>query len=210
MGVDVEMAVWTSDELSDERILDLSYRAVEANGKDLFWLNRADGRHAFSRIDPTSSEDCYYELEGLNTLKGGTFLKMNTLCRYYGIGYERGPFPQFFAFWHWLRANLKDCIIWYGGDSGVGLDRLEIEQVFELLWHWTKVGYQPYRGYPGSSRLGKSALVIPECKLCKRGMIRYGWGGAGPNEFAAVSCPCGAAMDTHDGGRTWTDKSKDN
>lgn len=201
MGVDVELFVWTARELSDRDILDLSYRAVEALGRDLFWLDVEEKRHAFVR-----ESDPGYSLASWDSGRG-TLIKLNSLARYYGPGYERGPFPEFFMLWQWLRINLEGCVIWYGGDCSDMLERLTEAREHEILVHWATKGHQPYRGYPGSQNSTiPSKIVLPTCSLCERGMIRYGWGGGGAVEYAAVACPCGADLVSRDGGQTWIER----
>lgn len=68
-----------------------------------------------------------------------------TWNRYYGPGYERGPWPTIYGHIRALRAALPKCAIHYGGDSdewGVECDDAYLEEIWQ---HWLGPDGQAYR-----------------------------------------------------------------
>lgn len=57
-----------------------------------------------------------YERE---TDKSGHWSEINSLARYWGPYYERGPFWRIFTTLEWLRTQPEVCEILYGGDVNI-------------------------------------------------------------------------------------------
>jgi len=64
--------------------------------------------------------------------------------RYYGRGYERGPWPTIAAVLMTLHASPDVETVWYFGDSNDGDDPFTPERVQELCAHYMREGHRPY------------------------------------------------------------------
>jgi len=64
--------------------------------------------------------------------------------RYYGPGYERGPWPDIASLILYLLAAENVDAVWYDGDSGWGSVRIDRERLEEINDHWIKNGNRPY------------------------------------------------------------------
>lgn len=104
MGIDVVMWAVTEAAVTDEQITKWADRLDDAFGlrdyDDPPALGRADGRD----VDGSGAD-------------GQTVLEVWNCWRYYGEGYERGPFPQIYMLAEWLERNIPGAAVWYGGDT---------------------------------------------------------------------------------------------
>jgi len=79
------------------------------------------------------------------------------LSRYYGPGYERGPWPMICGVIMSLMASSNVKRVWYFGDHSYmdqcANDHLTIEKVNEISAHYMANGDRPYRDYFKSARL---------------------------------------------------------
>ena len=66
--------------------------------------------------------------------------------RYYGPGYERGPWPSICAVLMALHASPNVETVWYFGDSTIGDDPFTPQRVHEFSAHYMREGDRPYRG----------------------------------------------------------------
>ena len=64
--------------------------------------------------------------------------------RYYGPGYERGPWPDIASMILYLLAAENVDVVWYDGDSGWGSVRIDRERLDAINEHWIKNGTRPY------------------------------------------------------------------
>lgn len=64
--------------------------------------------------------------------------------RYYGIEYERGPWPIFAGIIMQLLQEPSIEKVWYGHDCGY-VSEITAEDVLEITAHYMKVGHRPYR-----------------------------------------------------------------
>jgi len=65
--------------------------------------------------------------------------------RYYGPGYERGPWPRIAAVLMALFASPNVEHVWYFGDCSDEGEPITPEQVMEICAHYMRVGDRPYR-----------------------------------------------------------------
>ena len=71
---------------------------------------------------------------------------ISTLCRYYGIGYERGNWPQICGILMSLFASPEVKKIWYFGDC-FDLENctpITIEEILTISYHYMLNGGRPY------------------------------------------------------------------
>lgn len=73
-------------------------------------------------------------------------IEVSSLDRYYGVDYERGPWPQIKALGDWLVGHIEGELR-YGGDHADEWEFLRPwPQARELLdQHWEQCGNEPYR-----------------------------------------------------------------
>lgn len=77
----------------------------------------------------------------------GATHEVGNCWRYYGPGYERGPWPRIAAVLMALHASQNVSAVWYYGDcSGGSEEPFTPEQVHEFSAHYMKEGDRPYRG----------------------------------------------------------------
>jgi hypothetical protein len=72
--------------------------------------------------------------------------KVDQLWRYYGPGYERGPWPRIAAVLMALHASPDVETVWYFGDCCDGDEPFTQHRVHELSAHYMAEGDRPYRG----------------------------------------------------------------
>ena len=66
--------------------------------------------------------------------------------RYYGPGYERGPWPSIAAVLMALHASPNVETVWYFGDFSDGDEPFTPQRVHEFSAHYMAEGDRPYRG----------------------------------------------------------------
>lgn len=78
----------------------------------------------------------------------GATHSIGTLCRYYGIGYERGPWPMIGGVLMSLFASPNVKRVWYFGDHSSldeGMPPMTREEVSLISEHYMLHGERPYR-----------------------------------------------------------------
>jgi hypothetical protein len=75
----------------------------------------------------------------------GATHEIDTLARYYGEGYERGPWPELCAVLMLLHARPDVENVWYGGDGTEDVPECPKARVQELSAHFMSNGCRPYR-----------------------------------------------------------------
>lgn len=76
----------------------------------------------------------------------GATHRIETMARYYGEGYERGPWGEIASVLMLLHACPSVKRVWYGGDDhSVALPECPPERVLELCAHFMRHGERPYR-----------------------------------------------------------------
>jgi len=81
-----------------------------------------------------------------------------TLYRYYGVGYERGPWPAICDVLLRLHASRNVGRVWYGRDSGdsENLPLCTPEDVLKTSAHYMAVGHDPYNGVMLTKRVAEA------------------------------------------------------
>lgn len=187
MGVDAEMVVRLLHPLSDDELIDASYRLMEACDKsDDFFVSddeaiaRGEYRRALNRIG--ADEDSEYRSYGVAKPDGHWFW-LSLWGRYYGPGYERGNLWRYIAIAEWLEHNYPGCAVFYGGDSGETLKPFTVAERSRLIAHWADKGGRPYYADPRWAD-GQREDLRPTCPLCQKKATQYGSGGT----FASWTC----------------------
>lgn len=175
MGVDCTMYVLPATPLSDKERKRLSGE-LNSRVPHFFWITHKgergyepeyEGHALMPATDQYDAEYCGFvdAPEGL--------LRINTMSRYYGPGYERGHWPSIKLVGELLDALLPGCKVWYGGDSGGTLDLFTAEVREDIHLHFIHKGHTPYRGYTGPWEKGSQS-----CSFCgDRPMNNVGGGG---------------------------------
>ena len=76
---------------------------------------------------------------------GGPTHFISTLTRYYGIGYERGPWVYICALLMMLHACETVDKVWYNSDYSEERHECTPEEVLKISAHYMKNGERPYR-----------------------------------------------------------------
>ncbi len=72
--------------------------------------------------------------------------EIDTFARYYGMGYERGPWPLISAALMTLLATEDVEKVWYGND-GAGAQEITPDDVLRISKHYMANGHRPYRNF---------------------------------------------------------------
>jgi len=95
---------------------------------------------------------------------------MRSFMRYYGEGYERGPFPTIFALVMFIKDAIPDGddVFYYGDYSELeDASPTTYAELRELFAHWVKNGHKPYLGLEADH----------PCPSCNNHMWKSGWNG---------------------------------
>lgn len=76
----------------------------------------------------------------------GATHEIDQCWRYYGPGYERGPWPSIAAVLMALHASPDVETVWYFGDCSDGDEPFTPQRVQEFSAHYMTEGDRPYRG----------------------------------------------------------------
>lgn len=151
MGIDAEMRVRIPEPLDDRELMALSVAAVDAF-REFFWVDRERRQAAIERWEAREWDEVP---EG-----EGHWLKVNTMSRFYGEGYQRGPIVTILAVAEWFELRILGCEVFYGGDHDDYVEPLTAERRGELFRHFAQNGHRPYR----DNRLDRGE--VPECDWC--------------------------------------------
>lgn len=128
MGVDAKICVVTRDKVTEEVLLNLG-RVI----KERFWK------------DESPSRPSEYEFEGIEDRE--RMIVIDSMCRIYAIGYERGSFHYLSCLCDFLLLYYPESRVYYGCDHND--DGPEWTDDFRSkLWnHFVKYGHDPYTAY---------------------------------------------------------------
>lgn len=134
MGIDAQMFVRTMQPLTKEAVSVLCVQLLEEFDALHFWIRDGGGplelRLVFLQDGPP-----------IRPKPGETFVEVHLVCRYFGLGYPRGPMPLIAAVAEWLEKNIPGGEVWYGGDSSGALaEPLTKELREELLAYHAEEG----------------------------------------------------------------------
>ena len=207
MGIDAQLLVKTKFKVNEGMVLRWAYDLAYAFGSEQFFMikpNQAKKygdapRHCLSIIDEYTQDG-----DSLFPKKGETFIAVHLFTRYYGEGYERGDLPFIISVADWVKRNIPESEIWYGGDSSGVLAEPFDKKARELAWqHFCRVGRKPY--VEAFDHL--EGIVPLVCELCKKPMLRKGWGNKG--KYVLLVCPgCGTQMESNDKGETYEEREQ--
>jgi hypothetical protein len=180
MGVDAVMMVQApSSEVTDDRIVEWSYKLGAAFGFERFLVYRLDGRRALTRADEDDIR-CY----NVRERPGWTTLRVNIFSRYYGPGYERGDLPFLLALARFLEDIVPASYILYGSDSGDTLEYFGRDEQEDLWDHFVSVQYEPYH----RAFTPLSGQAPPSCGFCGDVPMSNHGGGAGVEFYECHGC----------------------
>lgn len=172
MGIDVEMIAVVGRRLSDEEVKRAAVRMQiafgGASGSGLLWVDRGK-HHSLTLIDPTS--DMLAET-GIANDGSSSYIRLNSLGRFYGSGYERGDIVGILAVARYMRSAFPGAEVYYGGDSGGGLRLLDAEYESDL---WGVFTSELSRRYFNHSRGDETETV---CDFCEVRTNTYSWSAA--------------------------------
>jgi hypothetical protein len=192
MGVDAEILITTDKKFTKKEVRHLAYELSSAFGRDPFWIDRADDRHALN----ICNED-YMLLTIPEEERSKQVLQVSTLMRYYGEGYERGPAAKLLMVMLWLKNRIPKCKVFYGGDTGAELEEVTDEYWNNLFNYWCQNRTEHYKR--SFTNLGGKTNPIEHCNFCDVEMVQCGWG----NEYSGYRClGCGLEVEINKGVRT--------
>jgi hypothetical protein len=172
MGIDVSLKIRSKKLYTAEELDLLNYRFLEASSLG----NRPRAIILGEQIE--NDPHFYYEIK--------------TGLRYYGIGYERGPWDIISSAINWLRFNFSEEVILYSGDCDSSSVFTEEDQK-ELDEHWYTHGGIPYHW-----RKSEYNRICPNCHMS---LSQYIFGGTGKAGLICLGCEFRES--TLDGGKTW-------
>lgn len=205
MGIDAEMFVRTKAKVTPDQARGWAVSAAQAFGHDRFWIFKREKTDLEKRHCMEIVREYTQDGPTIKPKKGETFIQVYPATRYYGPGYERGDLPFLIMLAEWLEETIPGAEVWYGGDSsGVEAVKFDWDARRTLFKHFCENAHRPYRGaFNGLRSSGKDAPKLPFCGFCGVPMNQYGFG----KEYASYGCDgCGGGTETHDGGKTWTEK----
>src|SRR5690349_3019641 len=126
MGIDVNL--YAEGEVSDE----------ELAAANLYMINRCDIADDWQKTGNVLNRD---DEEWFTAPR----VALSTMVRFYGEGYERGPWPNIYGAIRLLQTALPGCKVFYGGDStDDGIECTE-EYLAEVWAHFLGPNGDDYR-----------------------------------------------------------------
>lgn len=203
MGVNAQMLIKKQKEaLSKNDLIRYSYKIKSAFSEIVYHQAPEENKYSTSGSRTLKVIDEYMQDgDSILSKNGEQLIEVDLSCRFYGIGYERGPLPDILMLAKFIKANISDCSIWYGGDSS-GCCAQELTPKYEKeLWnHFCDSINLEYQRYFGK-------LDPPICDFDKEPMIEYSWGPNGRVKFCCMACDI--KKETFDKGQTFN-ITKDN
>jgi len=134
MGIDATMAV-ALKEGSDVDAINARFRETHSKDDSTFYK---DDENLILALMPRDAETIEY-VNAYNVQTG--------LCRYYGVGYERGPALKLITQLEWLRAQPEVIEVYYGGDTSDWPALWTRQDSEKVLWHFFRNGHTPYAAH---------------------------------------------------------------
>lgn len=186
MGIDAVINFETSRPLTIEELQKISYALGERFGAGSFYANNIYNGQEEEEVAFVKAGILFvrrlYEEEPHNS--GWTTYTISNHDRYYGPGYERGHWPQIYAYIRFLRAYIPmitndevEIDVWYGGDNWESYD-LVTDDLLNV--HWTLFITEGREGYTGSD--GSTV-----CPVCGGRAVCYGFRG-GESMYSCHGC----------------------
>ena len=89
-------------------------------------------------------DDEYYQDYLPEGFKAELGLCCYTDTAYYGVGYERGSWPELVSIFEMMKRRVPKSTIWYGSDNDEQVCRIDSEWVNEMWAYWVVNGNRPY------------------------------------------------------------------
>ena len=124
MGIDVNL--YAEGHVSDERL-------AEATA---YMLDRCYIVDTFDGKFPALERDNSYDHPRI---------RVSTMSRYYGAGYERGDWPSIYGAIRLLQTALPGCVVHYGGDTDDDAPEVTEESLAETWAHFLGPNGDDYR-----------------------------------------------------------------
>lgn len=128
MGVDAIVYCHIPREVTDDEIHRVAVVAQISLGRSVLWIDDDADRMSLHRVSRKT-------VRMPEAPKGGTWIDVSTMARYYGVGYERGPILEIIALRDLMLHHWPDATVYYGGDSDVGVAPMTDEVVASLKAH---------------------------------------------------------------------------
>lgn len=170
MGIDAKILVKAKRPYSERELRQLACRLMDAVGSHHFSHGENYRGQTISALEIV--EEFTQDGDSIFPAPGETFITVNWWARYYGIGYERGPWPIIRAICEWLGHNAGE--VWYGGDSSGVCAEPYLSLRDEIDAHWLAKGSFPYHSNGVNLK-----TAGPECPLCMTPTWKCGWGPGG-------------------------------
>jgi len=166
MGVNAYFGVKFKEPPTETRLKQLRFHLIHRFGDILEWGNKDNLKELFE----LRQSDSWLREE---TETDGDIYTIDTLVRYYGPGYERGPGLEIAGLLLYLCKQPDIERVYYGGD---GLRPIDEQYAIDLLVHWLDNRRLPYLTSPW----GKDHPWYkepPTCERCEMPMVDVGGGG---------------------------------
>lgn len=179
MGVDVNILIFNSKFETDTELRRIS--AEICSRTDIYPYS--EDHHILHEVADWS---WYFgSEEEILKNEGEQVITCDTLWRYYGPGYERGPWAHIKELLSLLGHYFPNSRIYYGGDSsGIKGELVTQDFIKSINDHWLKYGHAPYRGYSSNY----FNLEIPKCSFCVNRPMNNNGGGAGKQFWSCDGC----------------------
>ena len=193
MGVDAEILIKITNPdswLSEDELRQYSSKMTATIGVDSFFLRPGINRHALSFYE---EHEYYQDGPSIFRQDNEQFIEVHLASRYYGEDYPRGYWPSICFTLLWIKANLRDAEVWYGGDSsGICMELITEERLKQLNNYYLTTGTEEYWMNE------KQSLI---CDFCQTGVTIAGGGGAQPGRLSRKFVDCGSC------GKQWVLRS---
>jgi hypothetical protein len=208
MGVDAVMFAVVERKLSDKEIQKFAVLLSNAFFHTPFFIQHKKDKHhskSYSEesqhaVSCATDDDLDAYGAKLNTKKGSTLLRFNLWSRYYGPGYERGDWAQLSSIILFTQMYFGKAVkLFYGGDSGEGMDEVTDDFMRDMWAHFTKHAHFPYQQSGWFSR-PEEEKEVPYCDLCN---LSYTQNGSGATYIGTFCAGCGHKLNSTDNGKTW-------
>jgi len=183
MGADAMIYIRAKKEFEPKFIKELQYQLMHRVGKDFFYFNGAENFIKISEYEEAKNKILY---------------NVETLNRYYGEGYERGPAMKIATVLLYLINKLPDEDILYTSDYEGYHENLNVltkSDCHNLIDLFISDGRFPYLGGFGSAIKG-GVKIDTNCSYCETPINQYCFCG----NYAAYNCMgCGEKIIYEDG-----------
>lgn len=193
MGVDVKMYVVFPEPINHDALRRLSWEMGDAFRPETFCPDLCDKwRGALCPVEMIDSEQLYPNGSLKNAgITPSRVAAIQTIGRYYGPDYARGPWCDYLAWRNWLVAKVPGVQVWYGDDSTDCVQEMTDQFCADMQAFFVESGHRTYFG---------PKPCDPMCPLCNGGQCED-CGGYGATTYYRCS-GCGGTFESPDSGKT--------